>query len=181
MKKNILVLTGSPRRKGNSDMLADAFIEGAKEAGHQVTKIETARKKISGCIACNTCFSKGKACSIDNNFNEIAPSIEQADMLVLCTPLYWFSFSTQIKAAIDKLYSFMVGGKPLKIKESLLLVCAETDNMEDFDGIKRSYELIVNYMKWQDKGQLLIPNINKVGDIFHTDALETAKELGRKM
>lgn len=181
MKKNILVLTGSPRRKGNSDMLADAFIEGAEEAGHQVTKVETARKKIAGCIACNTCFSKGKACSIDDNFNEIAPLIEQADMLVLCTPLYWFAFPVQIKAAIDKLYAFIVGEKPLKIKESVLLVCAETDDMEGFDGIKRSYELIANYMKWQDKGQLLVPNVNKIGDILRTDALETAKELGRRM
>jgi len=58
--KEILVLTGSPRKRGNSDLMADSFMKGAMEAGHNVTKFKTAFKNINGCRACNSCFSKGK-------------------------------------------------------------------------------------------------------------------------
>lgn len=176
MKKQIVVLTGSPRRNGNSDLMADAFIE-RLNAKHEVVKFEAGKKKISGCIACNTCFRKGVACSLMDDFNQLAPLLDSADMLVFCTPLYWFTFPAQIKAAIDKLYSFNIGSKPLKIKESMLLVCAETDDMKDFDGIKRTYELILNYKKWEDRGQLFIPNVNKIGDIKNTDGLNKARDL----
>ena len=125
MGKNILVLTGSPRSNGNSFMLADAFIKGAEEAGHRIQRFDAARKQIDGCRACNQCFKHGKACLFDDDFNSLAPILEEADVLVLATPLYWFSFPTQLKAALDKFYAFMAGGRPLKIKECALLVSAD--------------------------------------------------------
>ncbi len=181
MKKNIVIITGSARKGGNSDLMADAFIEGATGSGHIATKFEAGRKNITGCIACNTCFSKGVACSLMDDFNELAPILESADMLVLCTPLYWFTFTAQIKAAIDKIYSFMIGKRALKIKEAALLVCAETDYIKDFDGILKTYELILNYTEWKDKGRLFIPNVNKIDDIKKTDGLEKARKLGQNI
>lgn len=178
MKKNILVLTGSPRKGGNSDLMADAFIEGAINAGHEVIKFETATKNINGCKACNACFSKGVACSSKDDFNELAPLFEAADVIVFATPLYWYSFPSQIKAAIDKMYSFIVGQKPLKIKECILLVCGEINNKKVFDGIIKSYELIALDRKWKDRGQLIVPGVNNKGDIKNTDALKEAKKLG---
>lgn len=179
MTKKILVLTGSPRKNGNSELFADAFIRGLESAGHEVTKFRSGNKKILGCTACNKCYSKGVACVFNDDFNELAPLAEEADMLVLATPLYWFTFPAQIKAAIDKLYALYVGKRPVKIKESVLLVCAETDDMQDFDGIVRSFDLINGYLQWSDRGQLLVPNVNKVGDIEKTDALLKAEELGK--
>lgn len=182
MKKNILILTGSPRKNGNSEILADAFAKGLETAGHTVNKYRAGKKKIGGCTACNKCYSKnGQACVFNDDFNELAPLLENADVLVLATPLYWFTFPAQIKAAIDKLYALLVGKRNLKIKECVLLVCAETDDMKDFDGIVRSYELIYNYMKWENLGMLLIPNVNNVGDILQTDALEKAEKLGESI
>lgn len=101
MKKNILILTGSPRIGGNSDLLAEAF-------------------------------AKGAACSFHDDFNLLAPMLEEADALILASPIYWFSFPSEIKAAIDKLYAFLIGGKPLKIKECMLLTCGETGDTADF-------------------------------------------------
>lgn len=178
MEKSILVLTGSPRKNGNSDLLADSFIEGAIKAGHKVIKYETAAKNIKGCRACDTCFSKGVACSFQDDFNELAPMLEAADVLVIVSPLYWSSFPAQLKAAIDKLYAFIIGGKSMKIKESMLLACGEFGSNEDFDVMVRTYEELAKYEKWTDIGQLIVPGVNKKGDIKNTNALQKAKKLG---
>lgn len=182
-KKNVLVLTGSPRSNGNSDMMADAFIKGALSAGHEVTKYETAKKEISGCKACDTCWSKGKPCSFQDDFDELGPLLEAADVIVFSTPLYWYSFPAQIKVAIDKMYAYMGNSckRSLKIKESLLLVCGGEEGMRIFDGIIATYREISRYMKWEDKGVLAVPEVNEKGDIEATDALVKAEEHGKSL
>lgn len=159
-------------------LLAEAFTEGAVQAGHTVTVFEAGKKKITGCIACNTCFTTGYACSLMDDFNELAPVLENADAMVLCTPLYWFSFPGTIKSVIDKLYSFIIGNKKLKIKEAVLMVCAETDDMNDFKGILETYKLILAYQQWKDAGILIVPKVNKIGDIKNTGGPEKARNIG---
>ena len=181
MSKNILVLTGSPRKGGNSDLLADAFIAGANRVGHSVTKYATAEKTIRGCRACNACFSKGKACVFDDDFNELAPLIEQAEVIVFAMPLYWFSFPVQIKAAIDKFYSFMVAGRKPKIEQSVLIACGEDDREAGFGGLARSYQLMAEYMEWKDAGQIIVTSVNEKGDVHKTDGLQRAEKLGESI
>lgn len=178
MKKNILVLTGSPRVGGNSDLLADAFIKGATKAGHDVIKCEVGNKHIMGCKACDTCYSKGKPCSFDDDFNSIAPLIEKADVIVFTTPIYAYTFPTQLKAVIDKMYSFIIGGKELKIKESMLLVCGGADDESKFDGIVITYRIIAQYERWTDRGNLIVPGVLNKGDISSTKYLALAEEMG---
>jgi len=177
--KNILVITGSPRKNGNSDTMASSFIEGAKEAGHEVQRFDAGRKKIGGCKACNTCYSKGVACSYNDDFNELAPMIEQADMVVFASPLYFYSFSTQIKAAMDKMYALFVGERPLKVAEMMLLACGETDAEKDFEGMVKSYEAMSDYLKWENKGHLIALAVNEKGAINGNPILEQAKMMGR--
>lgn len=86
-KKRILVITGSPRKNGNSDILSEAFIEGALQAGHTVDRFDGGRKKIRGCIACDKCFTRETACAVKDDFNEVAPLIAQADVVVFSSPL----------------------------------------------------------------------------------------------
>lgn len=181
MSKNILILTGSPRKGGNSDKLADAFIAGAQQAGHTTVKYSTAGKNIKGCIDCKTCFSKGSACSFPDDFNELAPLVEQADMIVFATPLYWFSFPTQLKAAIDKFYSFLIGNRELKIKECGLLVSAGDKDESIFDGIVMSYKLIARFLNWEDVGTILVPGLHGKDDILSTDGLGRAEALGKSI
>ena len=178
MKKKILVLTGSPRNGGNSDLLADAFIKGARSAGHEVTKIKTDDKNVRGCKACCACYSKGAACVFGDDFNEIAPHMEAADVIVAATPLYWYTFSAQLKAVLDKMFALRVGKKTLDGKECILMACAEEDNLEAFEGLVRSWDLIAKLLNWVEKGRLLVPSVNNVGDIKKTDALEKAEALG---
>lgn len=181
MSKNILILTGSPRKGGNSDKLADAFIAGAQQAGHKTVKYTTSDKNIKGCIDCKTCFSKGRACSILDDFNELAPLIEQADMIVYATPLYWFSFPMQLKAAIDKFFSFFIGQKTLKIKECALLVCGGEKDESNYEGIIQSYKLIGRFLNWEDRGIVLVPGLHDKDDILKTDGLQRAESLGQKI
>ena len=176
--KNIVIITGSSRIGGNSELMAKAFVEGAQQAGHKVYLFETVNKKLSCCIACNNCFSKGQACSIPDDFNELAQILEKTDTIVFCTPLYWATFSAKIKMVIDKLCSFFVAEKELKIKEAVLMVCGETEENKDFDGIIKTFEIMINYTKWKNAGILIVPKVNKIGDIQKTDGLIKAKEMG---
>jgi multimeric flavodoxin WrbA len=177
MEKNILVLTGSPRVGGNSDLMAEAFIKGAKAAGHEVVKYEAGKKDIKGCKACDTCFSKGTACSFDDDFNSLALLLAKADAIVFATPIYWFTFPAQIKAAIDKLYSFIIGNKALNVKECMLLVCGEMEDEAVFSGIVSAYEQIAKYQQWTDRGHLIVPGVSAKGDIVSTSVLQKVEKM----
>jgi multimeric flavodoxin WrbA len=181
IKKNVLVLTGSPRKNGNSDRMAEAFIRGAVTAGHDVIKFETAAKKIGGCKGCKKCWSKDRPCVNRDDFDLLSPLLEGADVLVFCTPLYWFTFSAPLKAAIERIYAYLRDNRQrsLKIKESFLFVCGADSQLKIFDGIIATYKEIVSFLKWTDRGILAIPKVSEVGDIEHTDALIKAEELGK--
>lgn len=183
MSKNILVITGSPRKHGNSDLLSEAFIKGADESGHSVSKFEAASLRIDGCKACDRCWSLGKPCVFDDGFSQLAPLLEKAEVLVLCTPVYWFGMSSQIKLAIDKFYAYVRPKSPrkLQIKESVLIACAGDDDNEVFDGLVGTYNGIVNYLGFEDKGMLLVPSVYNPGDVSKTKALEAAEDLGRQI
>ena len=125
MGKKIVVITGSPRKKGNSLSMTEAFIEAATKNGHSIIRFDAAQSNVGGCHACETCYHSGKACSFDDDFNKIATDIFHADMVVFSMPVYWYSIPAQIKCVIDKLFSFVVGGKDIAGKECALIACCE--------------------------------------------------------
>ncbi|WP_026888873.1 flavodoxin family protein [Clostridium beijerinckii] len=181
MKKNILVLIGSARVGGNSYLLSEAFIKGAIQSGHEVVKYEVGKKNIKGCIACDTCFSKGTPCSFDDDFNTLAPEIEKADVIVFATPLYWYTFPSNLKGVIDKMYSFIIGQKKINIKESMLIVCGEEKDESAFDGIISTYKRINAYQQWTDVGTLIVPGVLNKGDVLSTNYIVQAEMMGRNI
>ncbi len=183
MPKNILVITGSPRKDGNSELMADAFIRGSRSNGHEVTKFRAASKKIGGCRACNTCWSKGRACTFQDGFTQLEPLLEKADSIVFASPLYWFSLSAQIKAAIDRMNAYDAENckKPLKIKESILLVCGANEGMDIFKGVIETYKSIANYMNWENAGIVAVPKVGTQKEVLKTDAVHTAEQLGKSL
>ena len=136
MSKKIVVITGSPRKNGNSFAMTDSFIQAAEAKGHSVTRFDAAIMKIGGCRACETCFKTGKACSFDDDFNIIAPVILDADVIVFTMPVYWYSIPAQIKGVIDRLYSLVVGGKDIAGKECALIACCEEEDLSVLDGVR---------------------------------------------
>jgi multimeric flavodoxin WrbA len=181
MSKKVLVITGSARFGGNSDLMADAFIKGAQAAGNTVTKVEAAKLKLTPCKACNTCYSKGVACSFQDDFNQIAPLIEEADVIAFATPLYWSSYPAQLKMVIDKFYSLIIGQKKLENKGGCLLLCGEDTDASVYSGLLGSYTSMADFLKWSDLGQLVMKGVNEKGQIKDTDGLLKAEELGRNI
>ena len=182
MGKKIVVLTGSPRAGGNTDRMADAFISGAMAAGHEVTKFSTAQLNVKGCVACGGCYSReDRPCCHDDDFNRIAPVIEQADVVVFAAPLYWSTFPAPMKSVIDNCFCFYNGQRKVAGKQAVLLSCGEADSYLMFDGLQRTYELILPTLDWHNAGMILVPNVNEVGDINKTDGLRRCEALGRSI
>ncbi len=177
MSKKIVVITGSPRKNGNSFAMTEAFIKGAEEKGHTVTRFDAAMKKVGGCHACETCYSTGKACTFDDDFNTIAPAILEADAIVFTMPVYWYSIPAQIKGVIDRIFSFVVGGKDIAGKECALIACCEEEDMSVMDGVRIPMERMCTLNKWKMVGEVLIPGVLNVGDIGKTDGCERAAAL----
>ncbi len=181
MGKKIVVVTGSPRKDGNSFSMTQAFIEAAQAKGHTVTRFDAALQKVGGCHACETCFKTGKACSFDDDFNLIAPAILEADAVVFTAPVYWYSIPAQIKGVIDKLYSFCVAGKDISGKECALITCCEEDDRSVMDGVRIPYERSAALLQWKNVGEVLVPGVLKAGDVDKTDGCRKAAELADKI
>lgn len=173
----ITVITGSPRKGGNSFAMTDAFIQEAEKRGHEVTRFDAAFLKIGGCHACMTCYKTGKACSFDDDFNRIAPAILEADAVIFTMPVYWYSIPAQIKGVIDRIFSLVVGGKEVAGKKCALITCCEEDDMTVMDGVRRPMERTAALLKWDMVGEVLIPGVLNVGDIQKTDGCRQAAAL----
>lgn len=181
MSKKIVVITGSPRKNGNSFAMTEAFIKAAEAKGHIVTRFDAAMKKLGGCRACETCFTTGKACTFDDDFNTIAPAILEADAVVFTTPVYWYSIPAQIKCVIDRIFSFVVGGKDIAGKECALIACCEEDDMSVMDGVRIPIERSAALLKWKMVGEVLVPGVLNTGDIEKTNGCKQAAALAEKI
>jgi multimeric flavodoxin WrbA len=177
MSKKILVLTGSPRQGGNTDILADAFIEGAQRAGNQIFRFDAGRKNVAGCVACETCFSSGHPCSYVDDFEEYANYLRVADVLAIFSPVYWFSFPAQLKATIDKMYCFYNGEQPVGPKESFLVMVAGGPSSV-FDAAIANYNMIADLLAMDNKGHIVVPNVHDAGAVNDTPAVDGMRRLG---
>lgn len=181
MSKQIVVITGSPRKNGNSFAMADAFIQAAQAKGHSITRFDAAMKKLGGCRDCKNCFRAGKACIYDDDFNDIAPAILKADTIVFCAPVYWYSIPAQIKCVIDKLFAFVIGEKDIAGKECALITCCEEDDVSVMDGVRIPVERTASLLKWNMVGEVLIPGVFEEGAISQTDGCSQAAALADKI
>lgn len=176
----ITVITGSPRKNGNTFAMVDSFIKAAEDKGHEVVRFDAAMMKIGGCHACMTCFKTGKACSFDDDFNVIAPHILNADAIVYAMPVYWYSIPAQIKGVIDRVFSFCVAGKPISGKKTGLICCCEEHDPSVMDGVKIPMERTCALLKWDIVGEVLVPGVFNEGDIAKTDGCAQAAALAEK-
>lgn len=176
----IVVITGSPRKEGNSFAMTEAFIKEAEQCGHTVRRFDAAFLKIGGCHACMTCYKTGKACSFDDDFNTIASAILEADAVVYTMPVYWYSIPAQIKGVIDRIFSLVVGGKEIAGKKCGLIACCEEDDVTVMDGVRMPIERSAALLKWDMVGEVLVPGVFVEGDINKTDGCAQAAALAKK-
>ena len=176
----IFVIKGSDRKGGNSNTMADAFIEAAKELGHEIVECNATKLNLNGCHGCMTCFKSGKACTHDDDFNTIADDLLSADGWVFSFPVYWYSIPGQTKCILDNIFSFAVGGKDIKGKKLAIISCCEEDDMSVFDHAVGPFERSSKLMNWDIVGTVLVPAVDKVGEIANTDGCKRAAELAGK-
>ena len=162
----IVVVTGSPRRHGNSFAMTEAFVKEAEKLGHTVQRFDAAMMKIGGCHACQTCFKTGKACSFDDDFNIIAHAMLEADAVAFTMPVYWYSIPAQIKGVIDQ--------------KCGLITCCEEHDPTVMDGVRVPIERSAALLKWEMAGEVLVPGVLEAGEIDNTDGCKQAAELAHK-
>lgn len=183
MAKNILVVTGSARKEGNSMSLAYAFIKGARVSENAVHRFDAANKRILPCRDCENCWRKGKPCMIDDDFNIVSPYLQVSDILVIVTPVYFGGMAASVKLFVDKLYAYLVPQRKRELKVTkayLIAVCEETD-MDMFVGVKHEFKTILDSFGIKESEMLLVPGMHNIGDVNKGTILNDAFELGKKI
>ena len=177
--RRIVVLMGSPRKHGNTDLLVNAFIEGAKE-NNQVEVVHVSDYKVSPCRGCNVCYmNENHACAQKDDMKKIYLKLADADILVIASPVYFYGISAQLKTIIDRLHTPM--RQQIAIKKTALLLVGAAKIPELFDAIKMQYKLIDDFFHLENMGMVLANGVKEKGDILQSSALKEAVELGRKI
>ena len=177
--KKVLLLSRSHRKYGNSDLLCDQFMRGAKEAGHQVEKIILRDKKINYCLACDACKRNGGTCVQKDDMNEILDKMMAADVFVLATPVYFYSMSARMKTLIDRTYAKYT---EIRDKEMYFIITA-ADDREQY--VKRAIEGFRGFAFClegaKEKGIIYGLGVHNAGDIKGSQAMVQAYEMGKNI
>ena len=177
MNKNILVISTSPRRGGNSETLADEFIRGAREAGNQAEKVCLYDKTIGFCRGCLAC-AKTHRCVIHDDADMIAGKMKEADVLVFATPIYYYEMCGQMKTILDRanpLYD-----SDYRFREVYLLSAAADEEESAADGaVKGLSGWIACFPEAHLAGTVFGGGADAVGAINGKPALKEAYEMGK--
>lgn len=134
---NILILNGSPRPQGDTKKMISTFAAAANQ--HQVTVVDVCKKNIKGCLACEFCHTKGSGkCIQTDDMQDIYDLLQQAQMLILASPIYYHGISGQLKCVIDRFYAAAYPEGPKNLKKIAMFLSSGDDNM--YDGAKFSYD-----------------------------------------
>ncbi len=179
MAKRIVILNGSPRQKGNTSMLVKAFSEGAERAGHTVTEFFLDGMDIHGCRGCFGGHSgKEHPCVQHDDMDRIYPAVKDSDVVVLASPLYYWTMSGQLRTALDRLFALEEGDGNLlrgNGRASLLLMAAEGHGFED---AALYFDHLMEHLRWKSLGKVLCGGVMDIGDIQGRRELDEARELG---
>ena len=173
----IVVLNGSPRKNGNTRIMADTFKEGAEKNNHDVKILDVGFMDIKGCKACQYCYSHGGKCIIDDDIQYVSEDLKDADMVVFAYPIYWFDISAQLKLVIDRLYSF--GSIGFNFTKTALLLNAGADHV--FTAAIAQYKAPTAYLKWEDMGIITVPNMIEKGSMKSCPQLDEIRVLGESL
>ena len=172
----VVVLVGSMRKGGNTDLLAQAFTEGASKY-NDVEIVSVADYKVNPCIGCNSCFTrKDNKCFQNDDMDVIYEKLRTADIVVIASPVYFYGISAELKAIIDRLHTPMRNEFRIKKLALLLVGAASLPNL--FDPIKLQYQLVLDFFHLENIGMVLVRGVKDKGDIEGNEALKEAYELG---
>ena len=179
MSKRVLIISSSPRKGGNSEMLAAAFAKGAQEAGHQVETVFLREKQVGFCKGCLACLNLGH-CVIRDDAVEIAAKMHDADVLVFATPVYYYCVSGQLKTMLDRANPLF--GTDYAFTKAYLLATAAEAEPETVEGAVKAVQGWVDcFERCELADTIFAGGVNGIGDIAGHPALDTAYQTGREI
>jgi len=178
ISKKILVLSSSPRKGGNSDLLCDEFIKGAREAGHQAEKVFLKEKRVNYCTGCGTCLNGRKACPQKDDMPGILEKMISADVIVMATPVYFYTMAAQMKTLIDRCCSRYT---EINDKEFYFILSAADTNKQAMERTLEGFRGFTSCLAdAQERGSILGTGAWHVGDIKKSGAMGHAYKMGKQ-
>lgn len=179
MSKKVLILSASPRKGGNSDLLCDQFLQGATEAGHEAEKIFLRDKKINHCLACGACQSNGGKCVQKDDMAGILDKMTAADVIVMASPVYFYSMNGQLKTLIDRTYARYTR---ITDKELYFIMAAATGSKQALERTVEGFRGFTSCLNGaKEKGIIYGTGAWKAGDIKGSKTMTQAYEAGKKV
>ena len=179
MSKIVLILSGSPRKGGNSDLLCDEFLRGAQESGNQVEKVFLRSKKVAPCNACYYCKNSGGKCAIPDDMAEILDKMQAADVIVMASPVYFYSIGAQMKAVIDRSVARWTN---IPNKEFYYIMTAAEDSDTVMDCTLECFRGFAACLDGaQEKGVIYGKGVYEAGAIKGLPAMREAYEMGKQV
>ena len=176
----ITVITGSARKNGTSNYMADEFISGAEESGHEVYRFDSARADVKHCLGCNACDMGAKSCIHKDDFVELKEHLLNSDVVVFVTPMYYFGMSSTLKKVIDRFYSI---DPQLKTKRNKgILISVQHAPVEAVkEPINAHYQAILSWLNMENIGIINAIGIESVEHLKQTPYPKQAYELGKSL
>lgn len=179
MSKKVLILSASPRKGGNSDLICDQFMRGAKEAGNQAEKIFLRDKRINHCLACGACQGNGGKCVQKDDMAEVLDKMIGADVIVMATPVYFYTMNGQMKTLIDRTYARYI---QISNKEMYFIMTAANSRKQAMERTLEGFRGFTSCLEGaQEKGIIYGAGVWKVGDIKGSKTMNEAYEMGKKV
>ena len=179
MSKKVLILSGSPRKGGNSDILCDEFLRGAREAGHTVEKLRVSERKIAPCSGCYYCTAHSGACVHKDDMAEVLQKMIDADVIVLASPVYFYAINAQLKAVIDRTVARWL---EVRDKEFYYIATMADESKASADttlACFRGYAACVEGAV--EKGVIIGSGVYEAGEVRGTPAMAQAYEMGKNV
>ena len=179
----ILMLTGSPRKKGVTARLAASFRAGAEEAGHEVERYDAAFMKVSPCKACCSCRKNGGKCVYDDDMTPLLGEegkILSADVIVLVSPVYYWGLTAQLKTVVDRFYAL---GRSMREKDQRVMLLSAAGDADEtvMDSLKAQFRSLCAWTRWQDGGMVLAVGCHEPEALDQTDFEKKAYEMGKNL
>ena len=174
-----MILSGSPRKGGNSDLLCDEFLRGAQESGNQVEKVFLRSKKVAPCNACYYCKNSGGKCAIPDDMAEILDKMQAADVIVMASPVYFYSIGAQMKAVIARSVARWTN---IPNKEFYYIMTAAEDSDTVMDCTLECFRGFAACLDGaQEKGVIYGKGVYEAGAIKGLPAMREAYEMGKQV
>ncbi len=179
MSKKVLILSGSPRKGGNSDLLCDEFMRGAVESGHQVEKLRVAAMDIHPCIACYHCRENDGQCAFKDDMAAVLQKMIDADVLVLASPVYFYSIDAQLKAVIDRTVARWLEVRDKEFYYITTMADEEPASADTTLACFRGYADCVEGAV--EKGVIVAGGVYEAGKVKDHPAMQEAYEMGKRV